>query len=226
MTGEDVRHITRVLRLGEGDTLSLCDCEGYDYTGTIIQVLKDKIVVDIESRTPCLAEPDIDLSVYMALPKGDKMNLIIQKCVELGANRFVPVLSKRCVSRPDGKSSANKVERWQKIAWEAAKQCGRGKLPTVCDITDLDTAINEMSALDCGIMLYEKGGIPLQECLKDAPRTIGILVGSEGGFEADEAQSAADSGIHVAGLGHRILRCETAPIAAASVIMHLTDNLQ
>ena len=226
ISGEDVKHITKVLRLDTGDEVTLCDCAGYDYKGNIAHIERDQIIVNITHRAPCLTEPDISLTIYMALPKGDKMNLIVQKCVELGADKIVPVLTKRCVSRPDGKSAASKVDRWQKVAWEAAKQCGRGKLPTVSDVISFDAAVQEMAALDCGMLLYEKGGIPLQDCLDNAPKTIGIMVGSEGGFEEEEAAKAAAAGLHTVGLGKRILRCETAPIAAASVIMYLTDNLQ
>ena len=225
LSGEDVKHITRVLRLGEGDMIDLCDCCGFDYQGKIAHIDNGQIIVDIVDKKACLAEPSVSLTVFMALPKGDKMNLIVQKCVELGADTIVPVLTKRCVSRPDKKSAAGKVDRWQKIAWEAAKQCGRGKLPSVLDVCSFGEAVDRMAAMDCGIMLYEKGGISLGECLKDKPKTIGILIGSEGGFEEEEAAAATAKGIAVAGLGHRILRCETAPLAAASVIMYLTDNL-
>ncbi len=225
LSGEDVKHITRVLRLGEGDSIDLCDCCGFDYEGKIAHVDNGQIIVDIVDKKACLAEPSVSLTVFMALPKGDKMNLIVQKCVELGADTIVPVLTKRCVSRPDKKGAAGKVDRWQKIAWEAAKQCGRGKLPSVLDVCSFDQAVDRMAAMDCGIMLYEKGGVSLGECLKNKPKTIGILIGSEGGFEEEEAAAATAKGVMVAGLGHRILRCETAPLAAASVIMYLTDNL-
>ena len=111
--------------------MTLCDGAGFDYDCQIETVEEGQVICTVLEKRPCPAEPDLDLTVYMALPKQDKMQLVVQKCVELGCREIVPVISEWCVSRPDPKSLQNKTERWQKIAWEAAKQCGRGVLPTV-----------------------------------------------------------------------------------------------
>lgn len=225
ITGEDVKHISRVLRLGVDSEINLCDCAGFDYMGKISSMTQDAVIADILKKYPCEAEPSVDVQLFMAVPKGDKMNLIVQKCVELGACGITPVLTKRCVSRPDSKAATAKIERWQKVATEAAKQCGRGILPTVHPLMTFDAAIAAMSQMDSGILFYEKGGISLESTFCNTTKTLGLFVGSEGGFEESEVQAARQAGLHIAGLGKRILRCETAPMAAISVVMYLTGNL-
>ena len=219
ITGEDVAHITKVLRLKAGDSVVLCDgCES-DYTCTISSMDKSEIILDIDSITPNGAESDVSITLYQGLPKSDKMDFIIQKCVELGVDRIVPVESARCVAKI--KDDEKKRQRWQRIAEEAAKQCGRGKIPQIGNAISFDKAITEEH--DLKIMPYEcerQGN--LADALADAkvPGTLAIYIGPEGGFEQSEADKACDAGVKTVTLGKRILRCETAGLATVSAVMY------
>ena len=173
---------------------------------------------------PCQNEPDVFVTLYQALPKGDKMNFIVQKCVELGVSRIVPVITARCVSRPDEKSLKKKIARWQKIALQAAQQSRRGIIPEVCLCISLKQAAEQSAENDKNIFFYELGGESVKNILTEKPKTIGMFIGSEGGFEEAEAELVLSHGATAATLGKRILRAETAPLAALSVIMYQTDN--
>ena len=171
------------------------------------------------------SEPDINLTLFQALPKSDKMDFIVQKAVELGAVKIVPVLSERCVSRPDKKSFLKKLERYNKIALEASKQCGRCVIPEVTELVTFEQAVRLLTENDCPLICYEKGGKNLSEAGLKKGISVGVFIGSEGGFEQDEAEKCIDSGIMPISLGKRILRCETAPVSAISIIMNLTGNM-
>ena len=225
ITGEDAKHIGTVLRMKAGELAVLCDGEGQDCLCRISAVYKELVEFEVLDRQRNEAEPSVFVTLFQCMPKGDKMDLIVQKAVELGVGRIVPVLSKRCVSRPDEKSFVKKIQRWQKIAEEAAKQCGRGKIPEVGEQKDLKAAVKDYSQSKKGILFYECGGVQLSEAVDKSDGEIGIFVGSEGGFEAEEAEFAAEHGIVAATLGKRILRCETAPLAALAVLMNLTGNM-
>ena len=219
LSGENAAH-AKVLRLRPGEDVTVvtplgeqCECK---YEGD------DRLRV--VSRRRCQNEPDVFVTLYQALPKGDKMEFIIQKCVELGVSRIVPMISARCVSRPDKKSLQKKRVRWQKIALNAAMQSRRGIIPEVCDCVTFNKAAELTRANDATVFFYEEGGAPVREILKSKPGTIGIFIGSEGGFEPAEAELAKKSGAAAATLGKRILRAETAPLAALSVIMYQTGN--
>lgn len=219
ISGEDVAHITKVLRLKAGDSVVLCDGAETDYTCTISSMDKSEIILDIDSISPNEAESDVSITLYQGLPKSDKMDFIIQKCVELGVDRIVPVESARCVAKI--KDDDKKRQRWQRIAEEAAKQCGRGKIPQVSSAISFDKAIKEEH--DLKIMPYE---CEMQSNLNDAlsnvttPCTLAIYIGPEGGFEQSEADKANDSGVKTVTLGKRILRCETAGLATVSAVMY------
>lgn len=225
IVGEDAKHIGTVLRMKAGDLAVLCDGEGEDCLCRISAVNKEYVEFKVLDRQRNEAEPSLFVTLYQCMPKGDKMDFIVQKAVELGVGRIVPVLSKRCVSRPDEKSFAKKIQRWQKIAEEAAKQCGRGKIPEVGEQKDFKAAVQEYSPGKKGILFYECGGAPLSEIIDRNAEEMGVFVGCEGGFEAEEAELAQSHGIAAATLGKRILRCETAPVAALAVLMNLTGNL-
>lgn len=225
ITGEDARHIGTVLRMKAGELAVLCDGEGEDCLCRISVVAKEYVEFEVLDRQRNEAEPSVFVTLYQCMPKGDKMDFIVQKAVELGVGRIVPVLSKRCVSRPDDKSFGKKIQRWQKIAEEAAKQCGRGKIPEIGEQKEFRTAVAEYSGDKTGILFYECGGARLSKIVGRDTDELGIFVGSEGGFEAEEAELAGEHGIAAATLGKRILRCETAPLAALAVLMNLTGNM-
>lgn len=221
--GDDARHIGRSLRMRLGDVITVC-YDKVDYSCRILKISDEVINLEVIDESPSL-EPDIELTLYQAVPKLDKLELIVQKATELGAVRIVPVMTARCVSRPDSKQFAKKRERLERIALEAAKQSGRGIIPEVMDIITLDECIDQMKGLDLGLICYEKGGKPLNSFNYPKGGKIGVLIGSEGGFDEKEAKMCADAGISPVWLGARILRCETAPISAISIIMNLTGNM-
>lgn len=223
ITGENAKHI-RVLRMRNGEELTLVTPLGIQHDCVIVDVNQSQVVVDVLGSHPCENEPDVFVTLYQALPKGDKMDYIVQKCVELGVSRIVPVMSSRCVSRPDEKSLKKKTARWQKIALQAAMQSRRGIIPEVCQCVSLKQAAELTGENDKTVFFYELGGDSVKSILADKPKTIGMFIGSEGGFEESEAELVLSNGAVAATLGKRILRAETAPLAALSVIMYQTDN--
>lgn len=225
ITGEDAKHIFAALRMRAGELVVLCDNRETDLLCEIVSADKESVELKVLESRKNEAEPNVHITLYQCLPKGDKMDFIVQKAVELGAFRIVPVLSKRCVSRPDSKTAAKKISRWQKIAEEAAKQCGRGHIPEIGELTEFKSAVKGFPASDRGILLYECGGERLGSIISENTEEIGVFVGSEGGFEEEEARLAADCGIKLGTLGARILRCETAPLTALSILMNLTGNI-
>lgn len=219
LSGDNEKH-ARVLRLRPGEAVTVvtpngeqCECE-YESDNRLRVV----------SRKKCENEPDVFVTLYQALPKGDKMDYIVQKCVELGVSRIVPMMTSRCVSRPDEKSLRKKRGRWQKIALQAAMQSRRGIIPEVADCVSFREAAALTKENDITVFFYELGGDSVKDILVEKPGTIGIFIGSEGGFEPSEAETVTGGGGKAATLGKRILRAETAPLAALSIIMYQTDN--
>lgn len=225
LTGDDARHIGRSLRMKPGEPVTVCCC-GTDHFCTIDRITGDAVYLKLIEKKQCAAEPDIELTLFQAVPKLDKLEYIIQKSVELGASRIVPVLTRRCISRPDPKDFAKKLQRLNKIAEEAAKQSGRGIIPEVAPMTDLNGMLEMIKSIDRTILLYEeKGGCSFGEVPLADIRSAALIVGSEGGFDKEEADRIADAGAVRVWLGNRILRCETAPITAISILMFLTNNM-
>ena len=222
-SGENVKHI-RVLRLRQGEEVTLVTPAGEQCTAVMENISGDCVTARITERKRCENEPDVFVTLYQALPKGDKMDYIVQKCVELGVSRIVPVMSARCVSRPDEKSMRKKRERWQKIALQAAMQSRRGIIPQIGECLSFNEAAAESRKNERNIFFYELGGESVKDILVNKPKTVGMFIGSEGGFEESEATLAAENGAVAATLGRRILRAETAPLAALSIIMYQTDN--
>lgn len=219
---DDSKHIKNVLRMREGDFAVICDGKGIDYLCKLVSIdLECKF--SIENKRKNLAEPVISIRLFQALPKGDKMDFIVQKAVELGATEIIPVMTKRCVSRPDKKSMAKKLERFNRISYEASKQCGRGIVPIVRELVDFKQAISMINGETMGIIFYECGGEKLNNLI-NFNKNIDIFIGSEGGFEESEVDFAIKNGWKIATLGNRILRCETAPIVALALLMNLTEN--
>ena len=184
-----------------------------------------QVVVSVNSSVPTISEPSVSVTLYQGLPKSDKMDSVVQKAVEMGVTRIVPMLTQRCVSRPDQKSAQKKVERWQKISVEAAKQCGRGILPPVSPLTDFSAALRQSVSESTVLFFYEGGGQSLQQCIDPSCKAYSIFIGPEGGFSEEEVQCALDLGAKKATLGPRILRTETAPVAALAAIMLTTGNM-
>ncbi len=225
VTGDDARHILSVLRMRAGELAVLCNGHGTDILAELSSADGSRCEFRILEESPNLAEPNIHVRLFQAMPKGDKMDFIVQKAVECGASEIVPIFTKRCVSRPDEKSLAKKLPRWQKIAYEASKQCGRGIVPTVGEAVDFSKLKTLISPENTGILFYECSDTPLKTAVTEFGTNIDIVIGSEGGFERSEADELIGLGFASVSLGKRILRCETAPIAALSILMNVTGNM-
>lgn len=226
--GEDARHLTRVLRARVGEPLTLCDLHGFDYDCVVAEVDADCVSLTVLKRYPNETEPSARITLYQALPKGDKLDFIVQKATELGAAEIVPVLTQHCVARADSKSFSKKRVRLQKIALEAAKQSGRGIIPTVSDILNFDQMLAEFEERGTegpALVFYEGGGAHVDELVPAGAKSASLLIGSEGGFSEEEIARCEAVGIHAATLGRRILRCETAPIAAITLALHAAGEL-
>ncbi|GHU81373.1 ribosomal RNA small subunit methyltransferase E [Clostridia bacterium] len=224
--GEDAKHIEKSLRMKAGEELTICDSTQTEHHCTIESVSQNNVTVKVIKSTPCLNEPNVKVTLYQALTKGDKMDTIVQKSVELGVSEIVPIITNRCVSRPDEKSMSKKITRWQKIALQAAKQSRRGIIPQVKPIYNLKEAIAASKNSDCTMVFYELGGVSIKNIVTPTCKTISVFIGSEGGFEESEIAQITENAGKAATLGRRILRAETAPLAALTVIMYQTNNLE
>ncbi len=222
--GADARHIAGSLRVAVGETLTLCDGVGGDYTATVTAVEREAVTLTVDTATPSAAEPSLAVTLYMGLPKGDKMELIIQKAVELGVTTIVPVITARSIARVDGKDAVKKRERYQRIAAEAAGQSGRGIIPTVEVPISWKQALPRLAAENT-LLCYEGGGEPIGQLVSPADRELSLVIGPEGGFDPTEVAAVTAAGGRVATLGPRILRCETAPLAALAVLMEKSGNM-
>ena len=222
--GEDEKHIKTVLRAREGEEITLCDGEGMDYQCRIAS-LERGVLLDILSKEVCETEPKTKITLYQGLPKADKMELIIQKCVELGVDRIVAVSTERAIVKLD-KKEAKKLERWQKIAEAAAKQSGRGKIPEIGQqVLKFKEAVAEAKELDGAIIPYEREqetGIR-QFVQKFKGESVGVFIGPEGGFADEEIALAQENGITPITLGKRILRTETAGMTTAAILLYELD---
>ncbi len=224
ITGADALHIAKALRMRPGEAMTLCDGKGTDFDGVLETVTDRQVTVRITASRPSQAEPTLAVTLYQGLPKGDKMDWIVQKAVELGVTAVVPVATRRSVARLEGKAD-KKQERWQRIAAEAAGQCGRGILPAVERPLSWSQALSRLSE-EPALVFYEGGGQPLRELVTPSTRRLSVFVGPEGGFDPEEIDAFRRQGGGVATLGPRILRCETAPLAALTLLMHLSGNME
>ncbi len=221
--GEDAKHITKVLRMRVGDQLTLNDMDGIDYECEILS-LGEEVALSILSKMKNETEPRVEITLYQAVPKSDKMEFIIQKAVELGITRIVPMQTKYCVAKFDEKSFEKKLIRYNKIALEAAKQSGRGIIPTVENILTFESSILQGKDA-CSILYYEHGGQKTNEMVHNVCSKVNIYIGSEGGFSEEEVGFAIQNGVKIGTLGKLILRCETAPIVATSLILNATNHI-
>ena len=227
ITGSDAHHIGRVLRMKAGEELTVCDFFNTEYLCRILSFSEETVWAQILEKRAAASEMPFPVTLYMALPKGDKMELIVQKAVELGVSLIVPFSSAFTVVKLDEKNALKKQERWQKIAVSAAQQCGRGMIPTVERPMSYKEALQHCAAQkkqgSVSFICYEReDGLALPELLKKepSPESVCFFVGSEGGFEEKEVLLAAQQGIVSVGLGKRILRCETAPLFVLSALSY------
>ena len=217
--GEDVKHISRVLRLRIGDCVQLCDGQGNECDASISAIAPDAVTFETQPWRRAKSEPDVSVTLFQCLPKAGKMETIIQKCVELGACGFVPVQSERCVVvlKPPYEG---RIERWQRVSEEAAKQSRRGIVPVVALPESLKSL--DFSAFDTVLVAYEnERTVSLKQALRSgAHKTIAIVIGPEGGFSEEEIAILTTRGATSVSLGTRILRTETAGMAMLAQIMY------
>ena len=225
LTGENAAH-AKVLRLKCGEKVLICDGAGNECICTISDVAPGQISLVVGSRDVAESEAAVQVSVYMAFSKGDKLEHVIQKATELGAYEIVAFPSARCVSRPDEKSITKKLERWRKIAASAAEQSGRGRIPQVLTLNSYKEAIERAAKVDKAILFYEnERAMTLRMALENKGfHSISLLTGPEGGLEEREVEMAKMAGLEICTLGRRILRCETAPLCALSAVMYASGE--
>ena len=222
--GEDVKHIKNVLRKQIGDKIEVCNQDtGDSYKCEIENFSEDEIKTNIIEKLTNIQER-VKVDIYQGLPKSDKMELIIQKSVELGANAIIPVNMKRCVVKLEGKDESKKIDRWQKIAESAAKQCGRSFIPEVKHLANVKDICNLINEYDAIIVAYEneKDNTLKSELkkLNSENLKIGIVIGPEGGFEESDVNILRENGARIVTLGNRILRTETVALNVLSIVMY------
>ena len=222
ITGKDARHLRTVLRAKVGDEITVCDGEGFDYGCVIIDVTDKLVMAEIQDKCASYTEPKTKITLFQGLPKGDKMDLILQKCVELGVTDIFPVACSRSVSKMDKNRDERKQARWQKIAEAAAKQSGRGMVPRVGHVLSFREAVIAAKALDARIIPYEnERNTTIRQFIRGFEgATIGVFIGPEGGFSPEEVRLAERSGIIPVTLGSRVLRTETAGMVAVAILLY------
>lgn len=225
LTGENAQH-AKVLRLKPGEQVLVCDAEGIECVCEVDTFTGNEVNLTVRERRACSSEANVYVSIYMGFPKSDKLEHVIQKATELGANEIIAFPVARSVSRPDEKSLKKKLERWQKIAASAAEQCGRGRIPQVLVLDSYTSALQRAATADKALMFYEnEHATTLRMALEDgAFKTVSMMTGPEGGLEEKEVQQAINAGLQVCTLGRRILRCETAPLCALSAVMYASGE--
>ncbi|MBP5159171.1 MAG: 16S rRNA (uracil(1498)-N(3))-methyltransferase [Lachnospiraceae bacterium] len=229
LTGSDVNHIKNVLRMREGEKLIICDGEGTDYHCAVKTLSESEVVCEILKSAGTESELETKIVLFQGLPKKDKMELIIQKAVELGVTEIVPVMTKRVIVKPgDEKKERSRIERYNEIARSAAKQSGRGIVPKVTQLMDLKKALEYASDCDLKLIPYEnaEGMARARELVASAKgrEKIAVFIGPEGGFEPSEVELAESFGCEAMTLGRRILRTETAGLALLAVLMFGLDE--
>lgn len=226
LVGEDVKHIANVLRKQTGDVINICNITtSENFLCQLEKIGKEEIECKIIKMIDSEAEPKTKITIFQGLPKAEKMELIIQKCTELGAKTFVPVTMERCVVKFDDKTASKKIERWQKIAETAAKQCGRDIIPKVENLINLQKLLYLIKNYDIVLLAYEnENDCTLKEVLQTVTNIqnlkIGVIIGPEGGIDSKEVQQLEAAGVKTITLGKRILRTETTGIAITSIILY------
>lgn len=223
--GNDASHISYSLRMAKGERIRVCDGQNREYDCVLTEFLSDLVIADVVAVQETANEPSVTIYLYQALPKGDKLDTIIQKSVECGVFEIIPFESERCVVKVKADAEEKKNVRRNRIAEEAAKQCGRGYIPRVSKTVSFKDALLQASAADLALICYEDElGTTLKQALcrrtEEGIHSISIMIGSEGGFAENEVENAKNAGILPVSLGKRILRTETAPIFALSCLSY------
>lgn len=228
IVGEDVNHMKNVLRMREGEHFSAADENGICYECKVETLEKQQVTAQIIEKKAGETELSSKIYLFQGLPKSDKMELIIQKAVELGAFEIIPVATKRAIVKLDAKKEASKLKRWQSIAEGAAKQSGRMRIPQISEVKTFGEALKMAQELDINVIPYEcaRGIEGTREIFQSIQRgmSVGVFIGPEGGFEKTEVEEAKTAGVHPVTLGRRILRTETAGLTTLSILMYLLEE--
>ena len=228
ITGADVNHIRNVLRMRADEEVLIADGQGAEYRCKLTDLGENEVRAQILWKLDGNAELASAITLFQGLPKSDKMDLIVQKCVELGVDRIVPVSTKRAVVKLDAKKEQTRLKRWNTISESAAKQSGRGVIPEVSGVMSFEKALEEAKKLDVLLIPYERA-----EHMAETRRvmgeirpgqSVGIFIGPEGGFEESEVEEAVAAGAKAITLGKRILRTETAGLAVMSMLSYLLEE--
>ncbi len=221
--GDDVKHIYKVLRLEDGEKVSINDCQGREYLGKIEDVNKTKVTVKLLEELPVNNESPVNIYLYQGLPKSSKMDLIVQKATELGVKEITPVVTERVVVKSE-LGEFKKVDRWNRIALEACKQCKRTLIPSINTPIEFEELISKLESMDLIAVPYEnETGFGIKNLINEVKhevKNIAIIIGPEGGFEEEEIERLKASGAYIVTLGPRILRTETAGFVCASLLMY------
>ena len=225
--GEDVKHISKVLRCRVGEELEICDNDNNEYICEITNIDKSQVNLNVLKRVDIKRESDLKIKVYQGLPKGPKMEMILQKLTEVGVDEIILVQTKRTVVKVDDKKEDKKIERWERIIYEAAKQSKRGKIPKLRGVLSFKEALADMKENDFNIAPYENEKTKtIKQAIKGKDiNNIGIFVGPEGGFEDTEIKAIEEIGGQSVSLGPRILRTETASLVASSIVLYELSDL-
>lgn len=225
--GEDVKHISKVLRCKVGEKLEICDKDNSEYVCEITDINKNQVDLNILQKNEIKRESDLKVKLYQGLPKSTKMEFILQKLTEVGVDEIILVSTKRSVVKVDDKKEGKKLERWERIIYEAAKQSKRGKIPTLRGVLSFDEALEDMKNNDMNICPYEnEKTVSIKSAIRGADiKNIGIFVGPEGGFEEEEIETLQNIDSKVVSLGPRILRTETASVVASSIVLYELSDL-
>lgn len=225
--GEDVKHISKVLRYKVGQELEICDNDNNEYICEISNIDKDMVNLNIIEKVNIKRESDLKIKLYQGLPKGPKMEMILQKLTEVGVDEIILVQTKRSVSKVDDKKEDKKIERWERIIYEASKQSKRGKIPKLKGILSFNEALEDMKSNDFNIVPYENERTrSIKQTIKGLDiNNMGIFVGPEGGFDEKEIEEIERINGYSVSLGPRILRTETASVVASSIVLYELSDL-
>jgi len=225
VVGDKHNHIVKVLRMSVGEHAVFCDGQGTDFECELLSCDKQSAEFTVVKSYPNETEPKLRITVFQCLPKGEKMDDMVKRCVQFGAYSIVPVISKRCVSRPDAKTMQKKVDRLNKIALSSAMQSMRGIVPRVENAVDYKTALTMLKSFDnCYVCYEDEHGFSINDAELNG-NTLAILIGPEGGIDESEVSLAKGQGINSVSLGRRILRTEDAAPFAIPIILSRTNNL-
>ncbi|MGM0452250.1 MAG: 16S rRNA (uracil(1498)-N(3))-methyltransferase [Thermodesulfobacteriota bacterium] len=226
LTGAEVKHIRKVLRYGPGDTIRLIDGTGYEYNARIEKFTGDSVMVTVLDSRVAATDSPIEMVVAQGFLKDKKMDELVRHLTELGMAQWIPMVSSRSVARPDEKRMTERMKRWEAIAVEAMKQSGQSRMPALLPVHSLADVLAMAGDFDARLIFWEQATVPLTETKAPSPSKILLLLGPEGGLTVDEVEDAQTAGFTPVSIGPRILRAETAALAACTLVQYIFGDLK